>query len=123
MQFSETLLENTYRVTGYDQHSIRINQQVFSQAILLTAQSLDTPWENKTFAQWIAPDLPPLLQTKAEVLLIGSGSHYQPLAPAIYQLLIEHKQGFEVMDTAAACRTFNLLLMEARSVAAALFIN
>ncbi|WP_020560256.1 Mth938-like domain-containing protein [Thiofilum flexile] len=123
MKFSETLLDSSYRITGYDKDSIWVNGQPCKQAILLTAQSLETPWLNKTFAQWDVHDLEPLLQIKAEVLLIGSGSHYQPLAPRCYQLLVERQLGFEIMDTSAACRTFNLLLMEARSVAAALFIN
>lgn len=123
MKFSEALLDSTYRITGYDAQTLKVNGRVFEQSILLTAQSLEQPWSTKTFRDWGVSDITPLLQLKVEILLIGSGYRYQPLAPELYQLLVEHKQGFEVMDTAAACRTFNLLLMEARSVAAALFIN
>jgi uncharacterized protein len=37
-------------------------------------------------------------------------------------LLIEANIGYEIMDTAAACRTYNILMAEGRNVAAALII-
>ena len=54
------------------------------------------------------------------VLLIGTGRSITPIDPALRVALRRFGLGVEIMDTGAACRTFNVLLAEERSVAAAL---
>ena len=46
------------------------------------------------------------------------GRHVGLLAP-----LVEAGLGWEVMDTGAACRTYNILMAEERKVAAALLLG
>lgn len=123
MKFSEASLTSTYRITGYDPLSIWINQRKYPSPIVLTAHELIEPWGHKNFSDWKISEVEYLVKLPVEMLLIGTGQTYQVLPQAIYQVLVESGKGFEIMDTAAACRTFNLLLMEARSVAAALFIG
>jgi len=55
-----------------------------------------------------------------EVLLVGCGARMHPLPPLLRQALRERGIGCDAMDTGAACRTYNILLSEARRVAAAL---
>lgn len=55
-----------------------------------------------------------------DLLLIGSGPSLVPPAPELRSGFAERGLALEAMDTGAACRTFNVLLAEARSVAAAL---
>ena len=55
-----------------------------------------------------------------EILLIGCGPRLMPLPGALRNALRAQGIGCDVMDTGAACRTFNVLLAEARRVAAAL---
>ena len=55
-----------------------------------------------------------------DILLIGSGERQAFLKPAIRAAIRERGPVVEVMDTGAACRTYNLLLAEGRQVAAAL---
>ena len=57
-----------------------------------------------------------------EVVVLGTGSRLQFPAPAATQPLIQARIGLEVMDTAAACRTYNILMGEGRRVAAALLM-
>jgi uncharacterized protein len=58
----------------------------------------------------------------AELVLIGTGRSLQfPPAEAL-RPLIEARLGFEIMDTQAACRTYNILMAENRRVAAALIL-
>ncbi|MBT5456184.1 MAG: hypothetical protein HOK82_06230, partial [Rhodospirillaceae bacterium] len=54
------------------------------------------------------------------VLLIGTGTTIVMLDPALRVALRRFGLGLEIMDTGAACRTFNVLLAEERSVIAAL---
>jgi uncharacterized protein len=55
-----------------------------------------------------------------EILLVGTGKILQPLPPALRAALREKSIALDVMDTGAACRTYNVLMNEGRDVAAAL---
>jgi len=55
-----------------------------------------------------------------ELVVFGSGPRLRFPAPALLRPLIDARIGIETMDTAAACRTYNVLLAEGRSVVAAL---
>ena len=55
-----------------------------------------------------------------EILLIGCGPRLMPLPGALRSALRAQGIGCDVMDTGAACRTFNVLMAEERRVAAAL---
>jgi len=53
-------------------------------------------------------------------VIFGSGERLRFPKPALLRTLIERRVGFEAMDTAAACRTYNVLVSEGRNVIAAL---
>ncbi len=59
-------------------------------------------------------------EPSVEVLLMGCGPQIRPLDPTIRSVLRERRIGIELMDTGAACRTYNVLMAEDRRVAAAL---
>lgn len=80
-------------------------------------------------AAWDAPagvsDLTPehfssLFADAPEVVLLGSGKTFQILPPALRHALKERGLSVDIMDTGAACRTYNVLVAEGRRVAAAL---
>ena len=58
-----------------------------------------------------------------DVLLLGTGLRQRFPSPALLRPLIESGRGFEIMDTAAACRTYNILVGEGRIVLAALIVE
>lgn len=55
-----------------------------------------------------------------DILIVGCGAEFQPIPDELRQGLKKHGIVLEWMDTGAACRTFNVLLVEERPVAAAL---
>lgn len=57
---------------------------------------------------------------RVEVLLLGCGASIAFLKPAIRSRLKSHGIVADIMDTGAACRTYNVLMAEERLVAAAL---
>jgi uncharacterized protein len=59
-------------------------------------------------------------EPSVEILLIGCGPRLQPISGALRSRLRAGGVGCDAMDTGAACRTYNVLLAEARRVAAAL---
>jgi uncharacterized protein len=58
-----------------------------------------------------------------EVVIFGSGRRLRFPPPPLVRALIERRIGFETMDTAAACRTYNVLASEQRAVVAALLLE
>ncbi|MCP4936583.1 MAG: hypothetical protein GY927_20885 [bacterium] len=69
-------------------------------------------------ADLFAPILKP--QNNIEILLLGTGLKQHFPSGELRKLFIEKNIALEVMDTGAACRTFNVLVSEDRRVAAAL---
>jgi len=64
-----------------------------------------------------------VLELQPEVLLIGTGARQVFPGTALIAELYALRLGFEIMDTAAACRTYNVLVAEGRDVAAALIVE
>lgn len=58
-----------------------------------------------------------------EILLLGTGEKIQFPAPELMSLPASRGIGLEIMDTAAACRTYNILVSENRQVVAILLLN
>ena len=58
-----------------------------------------------------------------EIVLLGSGPRLRFPSPGLYASLLKARIGVEVMDTTAACRTYNILAAEGRRVAAALILG
>lgn len=89
--------------------------------------SVVVPWQGAVFA-WEAPTfeaLSPahferLAALRPEVVIFGSGARLRFARPAVLRPLIDAGIGHETMDSAAACRTYNVLLGEGRAVVAAL---
>jgi uncharacterized protein len=73
--------------------------------------------------EFTAADLEPAIALLPDVLLIGTGAKQVFPDPAVVAALHVARIGFEIMDTGAACRTYNVLLGEDRRVAAALMIE
>ena len=64
-----------------------------------------------------------LAALEVEVVLLGTGARQRFPAPGLTEPLRAARVGLEVMDVAAACRTYNILLAEERRVAAALLLE
>ncbi len=94
------------------------------------AGSLLVPWRGEPMS-WAAASITELtsahfeaaLALAPELVIFGSGRSLKFVSPALYRSLIERRIGIETMDTAAACRTYNVLAAEGRSVVAALILE
>lgn len=108
-------------VRAYSPGVLRIGEHEFSRSVIVSAESL-ADWRPQQIGELTAADLEPVLALRPEVLLLGSGARQVFPAPALLAQLYAARLGFEVMDTGAACRTYNVLVAEGRAVAAALII-
>jgi uncharacterized protein len=109
-------------VTGLGPGWVRIGATEYRESLVLTPEKVATGWAAPGFAGLVDSDFADLLSYKPEVVLFGAGSAIRFPHPRLTRALTDARVGLEVMDTAAACRTFNILAAEGRSVVAALLI-
>ena len=81
------------------------------------------PWAVDRFETLEAASFEPVIALAPELVIFGSGSRLRFPPPAVLGTLMARRIGFEVMDTPAACRTYNVLLGEGRAVVAALLFE
>lgn len=108
------------RSVGAD--GIRIGDEVYTQAIGLAADMLIDDWDQKDIADLVEDDFAALLDLEPEVIVLGTGStNIFPPRDLVFAMA-RRQIGFEVMDTGAAARTYNVLAGEGRRVAAVLYM-
>ncbi len=112
-----------YRITGYGETYVAINNRRFERSVIVTSERMIEEWDAPSFDSLARQHFEMLRELAPEIVLLGTGNAQRFPNPALARPLIEAHIGFEVMDTRAACRTFNLLTSEGRRVAAALLID
>lgn len=123
MKFTLDRPATRHVVRGYSPGALRIGEQEYSRSVIVSAQTLITDWRPQRMDELTAADLEPVLALRPEVLLLGSGVRQVFPPHDLLARLYAARVGFEVMDTGAACRTYNVLVGEGREVAAALLIT
>lgn len=112
-----------YVIRAYERGRIRINNDHYSNSIILTPGRLITPWAPASIGDLQQAHLTEITTLQPELILLGTGSQLQFPDSALYYYVLQQRIGLEIMDTEAACRTFNILASEGRQVAAGLIIN
>jgi len=110
-------------VTGTGPGWIRIGSDDYRQSVVLTADSVTPGFAPNGFDALTEADFERLLQRSPEIVLLGTGSTQRFPHPRLTAPLHRAQVGIEVMDTRAACRTYNILVAEGRSVTAALIVE
>lgn len=110
-------------ITGYGDGYVEINKTPYHHAVLLSSDGAILKWPVTTFEELAPGNFSQMAALKPELVLIGTGKYQRFPQPEILQMLIEEKIGFEVMDSKAACRTYNILVAEGRQVLLALIVE
>ncbi len=110
-------------VTGLGPGWVRIGAQEYRTNVVLTSTEVATGWAAGGFDDLTEAELAGLLAHAPEIVLLGTGAMIRFPHPRLTRALAEARVGLEVMDTAAACRTFNILAAEGRRVVAALLVG
>ena len=110
-------------VTGHGPGWVAINEQRYQHSLLLTAERIDAEWGPAPGEAIEAGHLTALTAHAGAVVLLGTGNRQRFPAPQLLRPLIEAGIGVEVMDTPAACRTYNILVAEDRDTVAALVVE
>jgi uncharacterized protein len=110
-------------VRAYGPDGLRVGDQTWSRSVVLTPDGAVHDWRPGSFDDLTADDLASLVTLEPEVLLLGSGSRQRFPERVVLAPLYVARIGFEIMDSGAACRTYNLLAAEGRRVAAAVIVE
>jgi len=109
-------------VTGTGPGWVRVGATEYRENIVLLPDAVVTGWARDGFAALGETDFAALLDHAPEMVLLGTGARQLFPHPRLLAPLSAAHVGIEVMDTRAACRTFNILVAEDRRVAAALIV-
>ncbi|MET0067916.1 MAG: Mth938-like domain-containing protein [Candidatus Thiodiazotropha sp.] len=109
-----------HAIQHYDRGEFTVSGVVYRENLLVMPDQVVPRWHDAGFAELASGDFQRLAGFAPEIIILGTGANQHFPAPALTLPLMEARIGLEVMDTAAACRTYNILMSEGRRVAAAL---
>ena len=108
--------------TGYGEGYVEVNRARVEASVLVTGERIVRDWPIASIDELQADHLAAIVELKPVIVLLGTGAKFRFPDPARLAPLYQAGIGVEVMDTPAACRTYNILLGEGREVCAALIL-
>ncbi|HKX40178.1 MAG TPA: Mth938-like domain-containing protein [Burkholderiaceae bacterium] len=122
MKLQADRIDGQNAVQRHSSEGVIVNGIEHRASVVVPWQGEVVGWPVSDFAALSAEHFALLAERDPEIVIFGSGTRIRFVKPALLRPLIERRIGIETMDTAAACRTYNVLLAEGRSVVlAALF--
>jgi uncharacterized protein len=114
---------NTNIIRAYAPGQVTVNQTNYTASLIVAPDALVPNWRPQTLADLKADDFQSIVTMNPEIVLLGTGLQLRFPAPPVTRNLVDAQIGLEVMDTGAACRTYNVLMAEGRRVVAALLVS
>ena len=122
MKIERDQSEGRNAFTGYGEGYVEVSGTRYRESLVVSPDRLVVDWPARSVDALSADHMAAIVELKPEILLLGTGTRFQFPEPALLGPLQRAGIGVEVMDTQAACRTYNILLGEGRNVAAALIL-
>ena len=133
MKMSLEIAEGIYRIGASEPGSVTLERSIGESgaaervvqrsSFMLSPDRLVGDWAPTTIEQVGVAALKPALDLAPSLVLLGTGAKSVLPDMELMQFFISRGIGFETMQTAAACRTFNLLAYEGRRVVAAIILE
>ena len=110
-------------ISRHEAGKVWVNGEPFTRSLLVPWRGAVQDWPLTQLEALTPEHFEQVLALKPELVIFGSGGRLRFTHPKLYRCLIEARIGIETMDLGAACRTYNVLASEGRSVLAALLIE
>ena len=120
MRFAEADSDGGNLILGYAPGRVLIGNRAYTRGLIVSPETILTPWGPDKAADLAAEHFEALVGTEPQVIIIGTGERQVFPDPRAYAAALQRGLGVEVMDTGAACRTYNILMSEGRKVVAGL---
>ena len=122
MKLHDTTVQGHNVVTAYGEGYIAINGIEHHASLIVAPDHLIESWPVTSARELRVEDFRGLMETGASVILLGTGAKQVFPPPALLRSLSTQGKAVEVMDSFAACRTYNILVAEGRDVVAGLIL-
>ena len=109
-------------ISAYGPGWVGVGTEKITHSVVIGSRGERLPWAAR-FEDLGPEDFQVLADLQVEVVIFGSGERIRFPKPAWVMPLAQRRIGIETMDTAAACRTYNILAQEGRDVAVALLLD
>jgi uncharacterized protein len=116
-------IESVNVISGLLSDAVSVNGVTHRQSLAIPWLGDIVPWGEAGFDGLTIADFDRLAELQPELVIFGSGARLRFVAPGLLRTLMARRIGIETMDTAAACRTYNVLAGESRRVVAALLLG
>jgi uncharacterized protein len=110
-------------ISAWEPDAVRVGKEWYRGHLILSSQRILSDWTVTAPDRLQANDLSAAIELDPEIILLGTGNHLALPDIDLMAELADQGIGLEIMDTPAACRTYNVLIHESRNVVAALFIG
>ena len=110
-------------VAAWESGAVRIGEEWIRSHLILSAEDVVRDWDVSDPAGLELTDLAPAIELEPDVIILGTGTSLTLPEIDLMSEVATHGIGLEIMDTPAACRTYNVLVHERRAVVAALFLT
>ena len=123
MKLQADRIEGQNAISRHGVEGVVVNGVEHRESVLVPWRGPVLPWDVAGFEDLKAAHFEAIAALEPELVVFGSGARIRFPSPALLGALMHRRIGLETMDTAAACRTYNVLLTEGRSVVAALLFE
>jgi uncharacterized protein len=120
MRFHQDSSSSSNLIRSYGAGEIKINDTAFRAPVIVSSSAIEPGPAVTAVDELAVPHAAAVLAHEPEVVLLGTGLRQSFPTPEFGAAFLRAGVGFEVMDTGAACRTFNVLVAEQRRVVALL---
>lgn len=124
MDVTPLVREGLQIIQSYSENGFRVSGKNFDSAVIVSP-NITQSFGVSQFSELKETDFDSIVDAKndIDVLLVGTGQSMAFLPANIQAYLNKNEIYPDMMDTGAACRTFNVLVAEGRRVTALLFKN
>ena len=123
MKMRADRIEGRNAIARHGPDGVVVNGVEYTESVIVPWDGAVEAWNAPGFESLAVEHFERLVALAPELVVFGSGPRLRFPSPSLLRPLIEARIGIETMDTAAACRTYNVLLAERRSVVAALLFS
>lgn len=123
MRLTDDRTAGAFLVRSYAPGEVRVGDAVLHRSCLISAEQLVEDWRPQTLDELSEADLAAVFALQPEIVVLGSGTRQRFPDTRLLAAVLARGIGCEVMDTGAACRTYNVLVSESRRAVAALFLG
>ncbi|MBB5877218.1 MULTISPECIES: Mth938-like domain-containing protein [Xanthomonas] len=117
MQLTQDLPDYAYALRMADGRQAKVNDRLLTRSFILAPDTLVEDWQALPAGDLQPQHLQPLLELNPALVILGTGERQVFPAAAVMALFLTRGIGIEVMNNAAAARTYNVLAAEGRRVA------